>query len=118
MAVIIERPESGGGSGGGNSVLAFIVGGLLIGIAVVGFFMWDNYKSSYRRRTCARALRHHHSAQKPRAQRWQLRRQWKLADSTEPDPGRAPGCARRRPRYGGVRRPSGPHTEKRGERKS
>ncbi|HWC63831.1 MAG TPA: hypothetical protein VG501_09430 [Rhizomicrobium sp.] len=32
-------------SGGGNTVLAFLVGAVMVGVAVVGFFMWDNYKS-------------------------------------------------------------------------
>lgn len=30
---------------GGTAFLSFIVGALLVGVAVVGFFMWDNYKS-------------------------------------------------------------------------
>jgi hypothetical protein len=32
-------------SGGGNTVLAFLVGAVMVAVAVVGFFMWDNYKS-------------------------------------------------------------------------
>jgi hypothetical protein len=32
-------------SGGGNTVLAFLVGAVMVGVAVIGFFMWDNYKS-------------------------------------------------------------------------
>lgn len=43
MATIIEK-DSGGGSGG-SVVLAFILGAVVLVVAVVGFFMWDNYKS-------------------------------------------------------------------------
>jgi hypothetical protein len=43
MATIIEKDTGGGG--GGNSLLAFLVGAVLVVVAVVGFFMWDNYKS-------------------------------------------------------------------------
>lgn len=42
MATIIEKD---GGSGGGNAVMGFILGAVLLAVAVVGFFMWDNYKS-------------------------------------------------------------------------
>ena len=42
MATIIEK---GGNGGGGNAVIGFILGAVLIVVAVVGFFMWDNYKS-------------------------------------------------------------------------
>jgi hypothetical protein len=31
--------------GGGNAVIGFILGAVLLAVAVVGFFMWDNYKS-------------------------------------------------------------------------
>ncbi|MBV9549984.1 MAG: hypothetical protein JO256_09975 [Alphaproteobacteria bacterium] len=31
--------------GGGNTVLGFLLGGVLVLVAIVGFFMWDNYKS-------------------------------------------------------------------------
>ncbi len=31
--------------GGGNTILGFLLGGVLVAVAVVGFFMWDNYKS-------------------------------------------------------------------------
>jgi hypothetical protein len=37
--------ETGSG-GGGNVFLAFILGAVLLAVGVVGFFMWDNYKSS------------------------------------------------------------------------
>ena len=33
------------GGGGGNVLLSFLLGGVLVAVAVVGFFMWDNYKS-------------------------------------------------------------------------
>jgi hypothetical protein len=44
MATIIEK-DSGGGGGGGNTFLGFLLGAVLIVVAIVGFFMWDNYKS-------------------------------------------------------------------------
>jgi hypothetical protein len=37
--------HTSGDSGGGNTVLAFILGAVLIAVGVIGFFMWDNYKS-------------------------------------------------------------------------
>jgi hypothetical protein len=43
MATIIEKDN--GGNGGGNAVLGFILGAVLIVVGIVGFFMWDNYKS-------------------------------------------------------------------------
>lgn len=43
MATIIEKDGNGGG--GGNTILGFILGAVLIAVAIVGFFMWDNYKS-------------------------------------------------------------------------
>jgi hypothetical protein len=42
MAVIIDK-DSGGS--GGSAVLGFILGAVLLAVAVVGFLMWDNYKS-------------------------------------------------------------------------
>lgn len=30
---------------GGTAFLSFLVGALLVGVGIVGFFMWDNYKS-------------------------------------------------------------------------
>lgn len=39
MAVIINK------DGGGKAILGFILGGLALAAAVMGFFMWDNYKS-------------------------------------------------------------------------
>jgi len=41
MAVIINKDNGGGGS----AILGFILGGLALAAAVLGFFMWDNYKS-------------------------------------------------------------------------
>ena len=35
--------NSGGGSG--NVVMAFLLGAVLIAVGVIGFFMWDNFKS-------------------------------------------------------------------------
>jgi hypothetical protein len=43
MTTIIEK--DGGGGGGGNAVMGFILGAVMIVVAIVGFFMWDNYKS-------------------------------------------------------------------------
>jgi hypothetical protein len=43
MATIIEKDGNGGG--GGNAVMAFILGAVLIAVGIVGFLMWDNYKS-------------------------------------------------------------------------
>jgi hypothetical protein len=42
MATIIEKDGSGSG---GSAVMGFILGAVLLAVAVVGFFMWDNYKS-------------------------------------------------------------------------
>ncbi len=42
MAVIINK--DGGGSGG-STFLGLILGAVLVVAGVVGFFMWDNYKS-------------------------------------------------------------------------
>ncbi len=30
---------------GGSLVLGFLLGGVMVVVAVIGFFMWDNYKS-------------------------------------------------------------------------
>ncbi len=43
MARIIEK--DGGNGGGGSIFLAFILGAVLLAVGVVGFLMWDNYKS-------------------------------------------------------------------------
>ena len=39
---MIVETKSGGG---GNVLLAFLLGAVLVAVAVIGFFMWDNYKS-------------------------------------------------------------------------
>ena len=41
----VEVNTDGNGGGAGNVVLAFLVGVVLVAVAVVGFFMWDSYKS-------------------------------------------------------------------------
>jgi hypothetical protein len=43
MAVEINTDGTGGG--GGNVVISFILGAVLLAVAVVGFLMWDNFKS-------------------------------------------------------------------------
>jgi hypothetical protein len=37
--------ENSGGGNGGSVFLAFLIGAVMVGVAIVGFFMWDNYKS-------------------------------------------------------------------------
>lgn len=44
MAVIIDKGGNGGG-GGGMGIMGFILGAVMLAVAVVGFLMWDNYKS-------------------------------------------------------------------------
>jgi hypothetical protein len=44
MAVIINK-DSGGSGGAGYTLLGLILGAVLLAVAVVGFLMWDNYKS-------------------------------------------------------------------------
>ena len=39
----VEINSDGGGSG--NVLMAFLLGAVLVVVGVVGFFMWDNYKS-------------------------------------------------------------------------
>ncbi|HEY4274416.1 MAG TPA: hypothetical protein VGM68_02950 [Rhizomicrobium sp.] len=39
---MIVETKSGGS---GNVLLSFLLGGVLVAVAIVGFFMWDNYKS-------------------------------------------------------------------------
>ena len=34
-----------GDGGGGNVLIGFLLGAVLVAIAILGFFMWDNYKS-------------------------------------------------------------------------
>jgi hypothetical protein len=33
------------GNGGSNTLIGFLLGGILVAVAVIGFFMWDNFKS-------------------------------------------------------------------------
>ncbi|MFO1247765.1 MAG: hypothetical protein U1E93_05985 [Alphaproteobacteria bacterium] len=40
MAVEVET-----GGGGSNVMIGFLLGAVLVAVAIVGFFMWDNYKS-------------------------------------------------------------------------
>ena len=40
----VEVHTNGGGSGG-SAFIGFICGAVLLAVAVVGFFMWDSYKS-------------------------------------------------------------------------
>jgi hypothetical protein len=44
MAVIINKDGNGGGSGG-YTLLGVILGAVMLAVGVVGFLMWDNYKS-------------------------------------------------------------------------
>jgi len=41
----VEVHTNGGGGSGGSAFIGFICGAVLLAVAVVGFFMWDNYKS-------------------------------------------------------------------------
>jgi hypothetical protein len=41
----VEINTDGGGGGSGNVLMAFLLGAVLVIVGVVGFFMWDNYKS-------------------------------------------------------------------------
>jgi hypothetical protein len=41
----VEVHTNGGGGSGGSAFIGFICGAALLAVAVVGFFMWDNYKS-------------------------------------------------------------------------
>ena len=50
----VEVDSSGGG---GNVLIGFLLGAVLVAVAIVGFFMWDNYKSHA---GAARAGRHRH----------------------------------------------------------
>ena len=46
MAVeVINTGGGSGGGGGGKVVMAFILGAVMLAVAGVGFFMWDNFKS-------------------------------------------------------------------------
>jgi len=39
----VEVDNSGGG--GGNVMIGFLLGAVLVAVGILGFFMWDNYKS-------------------------------------------------------------------------
>lgn len=41
MAVEVNN----GGGSGGNVVAGFLLGAVLVAVAIVAFFMWDGYKS-------------------------------------------------------------------------
>ena len=41
MATNFEDP----GGGTANVLIGFLLGAVLIAVSIVGFFMWDNYKS-------------------------------------------------------------------------
>jgi hypothetical protein len=45
MAVIVNKDGGDGGGAGGFTFLGLVLGIVLAVVAVVGFFMWDNYKS-------------------------------------------------------------------------
>jgi uncharacterized protein (UPF0333 family) len=42
MAIIVEKGSEGGA---GKAVMGFLLGAVLLAVGIVGFFMWDNYKS-------------------------------------------------------------------------
>jgi hypothetical protein len=42
VPMAVEVDNSGGS---GNVLIGFLLGAVLVAIAIVGFFMWDNYKS-------------------------------------------------------------------------
>jgi hypothetical protein len=43
MATEIHTSDDSGS--GGNVLISFLLGGVLMAVALVGFLMWDNYKS-------------------------------------------------------------------------
>ena len=43
MATIIQ--DAGGSGAGGYTFLGLILGAVLLAVGIIGFFMWDNYKS-------------------------------------------------------------------------
>ena len=45
MAVIINKDGGGSSGAGGYTFLGLILGAVLLAVGVIGFFMWDNYKS-------------------------------------------------------------------------
>jgi hypothetical protein len=40
MAIEVDNTGSGG-----NTFIGFLLGAILVAVAIVGFFMWDNFKS-------------------------------------------------------------------------
>jgi hypothetical protein len=42
VPMAVEVDNSGGS---GNVLIGFLLGAVLVAICIVGFFMWDNYKS-------------------------------------------------------------------------
>jgi hypothetical protein len=40
MAVEVDNSGSGG-----NALIGFLLGAVLVAVAIIGFFMWDNFKS-------------------------------------------------------------------------
>jgi len=46
-AINISREEimADDNSGGANTFIGFLLGAVLVAVGIVGFFMWDNYKS-------------------------------------------------------------------------
>ncbi len=40
-----EINTTNGGGGGGNVMLAFLLGAVIVFAGIIGFFMWDHYKS-------------------------------------------------------------------------
>jgi len=45
MTVIINKDGNSGSGSGGYTFLGLILGAVLVVVGVIGFFMWDNYKS-------------------------------------------------------------------------
>ena len=40
-----EKIMADDNSGGANTFIGFLLGAVLVAVGIVGFFMWDNYKS-------------------------------------------------------------------------
>jgi hypothetical protein len=45
MFMPTEINTTNGGGGGGNVMLAFLLGAVIVFVGIIGFFMWDHYKS-------------------------------------------------------------------------
>jgi hypothetical protein len=45
MFMATEINTTNGGGGGGNVMLAFLLGAVIVFAGIIGFFMWDHYKS-------------------------------------------------------------------------